>query len=110
MNWNIYRRIIISLSLIVCCNLSYAEAVWIDVRSSFEHIVDNIEGDIRISHEDIVEGITTQFPDKETEIHLYCRSGSRSGKAMSALKQAGYTNLTNAGGINDARKQRNLTD
>jgi len=106
-NFSKLSVLLISISL---TSFSYAEAVWIDVRSSFEHLVDNIEGDIRISHEDIVEGITTQFPDKDTEIHLYCRSGSRSGKAMSALKQAGYTNLTNAGGINDARKQRNLTD
>lgn len=89
---------------------SFADTVWIDVRSAAEHHVDNIEGDIRITHSDIVKEIAQLYPDKNTEIQLYCRSGGRAGVALSALKEAGYTNVSNAGGINDARKARDMTN
>ncbi|WP_407334149.1 rhodanese-like domain-containing protein [Enterovibrio sp. 27052020O] len=85
-----------------------AEPVWIDTRSAAEHFFDNIPGDVRISHSDIVEEVSTLYPDKNTEIRLYCLSGARSGSAMEALKKAGYQNVSNAGGISDARVERGL--
>jgi len=105
-------RIFIKTSLLlitICISLaSNAEAIWVDVRSVAEHSIDKIEGDIRISHSDIVQGLSEKFPNKSTEIHLYCRSGARAGKAMYALEQAGYKNVSNAGGIDAARKERSL--
>lgn len=85
-----------------------AETVWIDVRGVFEHVLDNIEGDVRISHDEIVEEVEKQFPDKDTEIHLYCASGERASKAREALIEAGYENVWNEGGIDDARRARGL--
>ncbi|MGK0446122.1 MAG: rhodanese-related sulfurtransferase, partial [Bermanella sp.] len=32
-----------------------------------------------------------------------CRSGNRAGKAVNTLKSLGYTNVTNIGGLDDAR-------
>lgn len=87
-----------------------ADTVWIDVRSWLEHAADHIEGDIRISHDEIVKEVVRLFPDKSTEIRLYCRSGGRAGAAESALREAGYENVSNAGGIEDARKERGLID
>jgi phage shock protein E len=89
-------------------SMADGEAVWIDVRSSMEHAVDSIEGDARISHDEVLARVTELYPDKTTEIHLYCRSGGRAGQAAEALEQAGYTNVANAGGIDDARKARGL--
>ena len=43
------------------------------------------------------------------EIHLYCSVGGRAGKAMFAIKEAGYTNVYYAGSIDDARKERDLS-
>jgi len=102
----------ISLLLISVCfsSLSSADATWIDVRSKLEHSLDSIEGDVRISHGDIVKELSELFPNKNTEIHLYCRSGGRAGKAMSALLGAGYTNVSNVGSIDDARKARGLSE
>lgn len=80
--------------------------VWIDVRSLAEHMVDHIEGDPRIPHTDIVEEVTVLFPDRDTEIRLYCRSGGRAEKAKLALEGAGYTHVVNVGGIDDAREIR----
>jgi len=109
MNWKSLFGIPFFLVVMFLISLSFAETVWIDVRSSVEHSINNIEGDVRISHGDIVQGVNQLYPDTSTEIRLYCRSGRRSGKAMSALKEAGYTNVSNAGGIDDARKERGLS-
>ncbi|WP_299195561.1 rhodanese-like domain-containing protein [uncultured Amphritea sp.] len=95
--------------VLMCFSLmSNADTVWIDVRSAVEHSIDNIKGDVRITHDEIVQGVSEMFPDKDTEIALYCRSGNRSGKALSALQAAGYTNVSNAGAIDDARRARGL--
>ena len=108
MNWNIVSKIALLWLLICLSSLLYAEEVWIDVRSSSEHAMDSIEGDLRISHENAVQEISKLFPDKSTEISLYCFNGGRSTIAMSALTQAGYTNVWNAGGIDDVRRDRGL--
>ena len=110
MNRKIFSHI--ALFLIVTCmsSMSHADAVWIDVRSMVEHSIDNIEGDVRISGDDIVAEVGKKFPDKSTEIRLYCRSGGRAEKAMSALAEVGYTNVSNVGGIDDARKERGLEE
>ena len=96
--------------LLFSAALVLGDAVWIDVRSPVEHAIDNIEGDMRVSHDEIVPAVTEALPDKETEIQLYCRSGGRAGKAMTALQEAGYSKVFNAGSINDARRQRGLDD
>jgi phage shock protein E len=107
----IKKRLSIPLLLLLLMQsaVTWADAVWIDVRSAEEHAVDNIEGDPRITHDEIVERVSERYPDKTTEIHLYCRSGGRAGQATDALKQAGYTNITNEGGIDDARETRGLS-
>lgn len=89
-------------------SLSHADPVWIDVRTLVEHTIDNIEGDVRISYSDIVEGVNKLYPDKETDIRLYCRSGGRAGVALSALEQAGYRSVQNVGSIDDARRLRGI--
>lgn len=87
-----------------------AETVWIDVRSSLEHMVDSVAGDTRISYSDIVPEVQARYPDKTTQIKLYCRSGGRSEQATMALREAGYTQVENIGGIDDARKYRGLSE
>jgi len=110
MNWKKLSYLSFLLVSICFSSVSSADATWIDVRSKVEHSIDHIEGDERISHGDIVKEISGIFPDKNTEIKLYCRSGGRAGKAMSALLDAGYTNVSNVGGIDDARKARGLSE
>lgn len=110
MNWKALRNMSLLLAIISFCSLTQAEPIWIDVRSVAEHNSDHIEGDVRITHDEIVEQVTVMYPDMTTEIHLYCRSGGRAGKAMSALKEAGYSNVTNVGSIGDARNERGLSD
>ena len=105
----IFRCITFFVVLLVS-SYSLAEVVWIDVRTSLEHEIDSIDGDIRIGHSEIVPEVEKFFPDKDTAIRLYCRSGGRAGTAEQALKQAGYTDVENIGGISDARKYRHLEE
>jgi len=98
--------VVVFASIIYVGAIASDSDVWIDVRSEAEHKRDNIDGDILISHKGIVKGVTMLYPDKNTPIHLYCRSGHRAGIALSALKSAGYKNIRNAGSIEDARRER----
>ena len=99
---------VVAIGLSLSSGKLYAETVWIDVRSSLEHTLDNIEGDTHIPHSEILEGVTALHPDKSTEFRLYCLSGGRAGKAAKVLKEAGYTNVENYGGISKVRELRAL--
>jgi phage shock protein E len=108
MNNYFFKSAVVALVALCFSSGLYAEEVWIDVRSAFEHKIDSIEGDTRIAHDEIVQEVSAQFPDKDTEIRLYCRSGGRAGKAMAALEAAGYKDVKNLGSIDKARAERGL--
>lgn len=42
-----------------------------------------------------------ELEPKDQPIVLYCLSGARSGQAARLLKQAGFKDVTNAGGLDD---------
>ncbi len=103
-----FHKIVVGVFLFLLSVSSWAEPVWIDVRSLQEYERDHIEGDVRIDHASIIEKLAVLYPNKDTDLHLYCRSGGRAGKAKAALEAEGYTSVKNAGGIADARGQRGL--
>ncbi|HEU0085885.1 MAG TPA: rhodanese-like domain-containing protein [Candidatus Paceibacterota bacterium] len=76
--------------------------ILIDVRTKEEYGRDHIEGAILHDIMDMMQG---KFPEieKSEEIKLYCESGNRSMMAKSLMEKAGFTNVTNAGGIDDLR-------
>jgi len=82
------------------------DPVYIDVRTWFEHKLNNIEGDPRIHISGLVKGVEQQFPDKSTPIRLYCAAGVRSGRGVQKLREAGYLDVQNVGGINEVKKHR----
>jgi phage shock protein E len=109
MTLNNFTKITFLLTTFLLGALAYAEPQWIDVRSELEHRIDSIDGDVRVSHNEIVQELSKTLPNTNAEIHLYCRSGGRAEKARAALQAAGYSNVSNAGSIDDARKQRGLS-
>jgi phage shock protein E len=42
-----------------------------------------------------------ELEPRDTPIVLFCASGARSGQGARLLKQAGFTDVTNAGGLDD---------
>ena len=74
------------------------DAVLLDVRSKEEHQEGHISGSKNIEVEKI-DAVSLFIKDKTTPIFVYCYSGSRSGMAVSILKNMGYTSVKNIGGI-----------
>ena len=95
-------------ALALCSSLAFAEPVWIDVRTEGEYTQNHIEGDanIPIATIDPLQ-LATQF-GKDAEINLYCQSGGRAGRAKEILEAAGFTNVSNVGGIDDVRELRDI--
>ena len=98
-----------TLCLLVIMGFSqaaYAEAMWIDVRSTQEFEAGHVDGAHHIPHTEISEKISGVQSDKSAPIYVYCRSGGRAGVAKASLEALGYTNVTNLGGLDDALKHR----
>lgn len=75
-----------------------SNTVLIDVRTKEEYNEGHIPGSINIELDEI-EKIVDIIKDKNSHIYLYCRSGHRSGIALNKVKELGYRDLTNIGGI-----------
>ena len=82
-----------------------AKGVWIDVRSADEFNVGHLQDAVNIPHDQILARIQAVSPDKNAPVNLYCRSGRRAETALTELKNAGYTNVTNHGGYEDLVKK-----
>ena len=73
----------------------------LDVRTIEEYNEGHIPNAICIPNETIDESVTKKLTDKNQLILIYCRSGNRSKQATEKLKNLGYTNLVEFGGIMD---------
>ena len=73
----------------------------LDVRTISEYNQGHIPNAICIPNETINEDIINELTNKNQMILIYCRSGRRSKEAAEKLKQLGYTNLIEFGGIID---------
>ena len=82
-----------------------AKGVWIDVRSAEEFNAGHLQDAVNIPHDQILARIQAVSPDKNAPVNLYCRSGRRAEAALTELKNAGYTNVTNHGGYEDLVKK-----
>lgn len=71
----------------------------LDVRTIEEYNEGHIPNAICIPNETIDESVTKKLTDKNQLILIYCRSGNRSKQATEKLKNIGYTNLVEFGGI-----------
>ena len=74
-------------------------AVLLDVRGADEYAAGHIPGAVNLDVNRIGD-IGTIVSDKGAPIFTYCLTGRRSGRAVASLRNAGYTNVTNIGGIN----------
>ncbi|WP_323816114.1 rhodanese-like domain-containing protein [Cellvibrio sp. NN19] len=75
-----------------------SNAFWVDVRTADEFNAGHIEGAAHIPYEEIALRIGEVTSDKNAKLHLYCRSGNRSGIAQQTLQAMGFTNTINEGG------------
>ncbi len=77
-------------------------AVLLDVRTVDEYRKGHIPGSINIPVDEISKAVA-RVPQKTTPLFVHCLSGSRSSRAVQYLKQQGYTDVKNIGGISSYR-------
>jgi phage shock protein E len=71
----------------------------VDVRTEDEYNTGAIPSAINIPFDVIADNLPTE--DRAARIIVYCRSGNRSGIASDTLKDLGYTNVLDFGGVNN---------
>lgn len=94
---------VVLLLLVLSAGIQAEEALWIDVRSAEEYHTARVSGAVNIPYTEIAGRIGEVTEDKDALIYVYCRSGRRSGIAKDTLESAGFTNVTNLGGLQDAQ-------
>jgi phage shock protein E len=77
-----------------------SSTVVVDVRSSWEYETGHIPGAKNIPLEEVPYKVE-ELKSMKSPIVFYCRSGNRSGMAVSILKQNGVANVYNGGGLGD---------
>lgn len=92
-----------ALTLVFTAAPAIAETHLIDVRTPTEFAEGHINGAINIEYQQILQGAESEGLKIDDEIFLYCRSGKRAETAKAALTVKGYKNVTNLGGIEDAK-------
>jgi len=76
----------------------------IDVRSPEEFATGHLEGAINLPYGSIAQEIQDYVGQaKETKLVLYCRSGRRSSLAEQSLRELGFTQVRDIGGLDAAR-------
>lgn len=73
-------------------------ATLIDVREDNEWDKGHAKGAIHIGRGVIERDVVERFPDKSTELILYCGGGYRSALAADSLQKMGYSNVASMAG------------
>ena len=74
----------------------------VDVRSPWEFDIEHVPGAMNIPLEELVYK-AEELRETGKPVVLYCRSGNRSGMALSLLRQKGLTDIYNGGGLDDVK-------
>lgn len=71
----------------------------LDVRTREEYQQQHVQEAINIPYTEISHRIAAITMDHQTPIILYCRSGNRARTAEKTLRELGYTQIENKGGL-----------
>ncbi len=75
------------------------DTFWIDVRTPSEFAEGHLPEAYNIPLQEFDSRFAAELPNKNRVVALYCRSGNRSGQALSKAQALGYTRAFNAGGF-----------
>ncbi len=70
----------------------------VDVREDDEWREGHVQGAVHLGKGVIERDVERTFPDRETELHLYCGGGYRSALAADNLQKMGYKNVISIDG------------
>ena len=78
--------------------------VVVDVRTKLEFWLGHLDGAVNMPVGDVAELLPERSDvARDANILVYCASGARSAAAAAELRELGYTNVTDGGGIGAAR-------
>ena len=84
--------------------MGYNNAILIDVRSTIEYNEEHLDGAINIPYDSILDDIKViDNVSFDSPIIVYCKSGTRSAKAASSLKTAGYNKVYDLGAMSSCK-------
>ncbi|MDQ1246852.1 MAG: phage shock protein [Actinomycetota bacterium] len=83
-------------------SVNVAEATVIDVRTPSEYAAGHLEGAQNIDVESGAFAAQIGALPKDSAYIVYCRSGNRSAVAAAQMKDLGFTNVVDAGGLQEA--------
>lgn len=86
--------------------LKKQDTVLVDVRSPWEYESEHLPGAQNIPLEELPARVI-EFKSIHRPVVLYCRSGNRSGMALSILKQNGIADVYNGGSLTDLQSLLN---
>ena len=75
----------------------------VDIRTPEEYAMEHYPNAINIPLDQVAQKIN-EFKEMKKPIIAYCRSGNRSGIAVSILKQNGIADAINGGGLEDLKQ------
>lgn len=75
-------------------------AKFYDVRTPEEFFQGHFDSAVNLSLQDMQSGALPEV-SKDTKIYVHCRTGNRSAQAAALLRNAGFTNVTDLGGLSD---------
>ena len=95
---------ILFLGLIISTQL-WAKDVVIDVRTPEEFQSDHVSGAINLDIKDTDFKKSVSKLNRDDSYKVYCKSGTRSEKAIQVMRELGFKKLENLGGIDNAKKE-----
>ena len=78
-------------------------ATIVDVRTPEEYAAEHFPNAINIPLDQVAQRLH-EFKEMSQPIIAYCRSGNRSGIAVSIVKQNGIADAVNGGGLDDLKQ------
>lgn len=79
-----------------------ADTIVLDVRTADEYAGGHLDGAQLLDFNAGEVNAAIPSLDPEAEYVVYCRSGNRAGQAIKLMEQAGFTNVTNLGSLEQA--------
>jgi phage shock protein E len=99
------KKFFMVVALLLAIPASWGKTFLIDVRTPEEFSAGHIEGAINIEYQGIEQKIAQSGAARNDEVILYCHSGRRAGIARDSLLKAGFVNVQNYGGMEEARQR-----
>lgn len=85
------------------------DSIVIDVRTPSEFAEGHLESALNLDYQSPDFASDVNNLPRDGNYFLYCRSGSRSGQAVSIMAELGFKNLSNGGGLEEASRTSGLS-